>query len=145
MISATHWLAVLSAVAPFLLATAVAATPTEVTLTVTGTQPTGKVFGRVFGDAGAFKAQDRPVTQFAADPQGDSSVRTTLALPPGRYAIALFQDVKGTGKLETNLFGVPSVPYGFSNDAKGKIGRPGFDAAAFDVGTAPKSLTITLR
>jgi uncharacterized protein (DUF2141 family) len=146
MIGTSHFLAVLTTLAPILIASAArSATATEISVTITGTQASGKVFGRVFGDADTFKAQVRPVTQFAADPRGETSVRTTLNLPPGRYAIALFQDAKGTGKLETNLFGVPKVPYGFSNDAMGKIGRPGFDAAAFDVGTTPKSLTITLR
>jgi uncharacterized protein (DUF2141 family) len=121
------------------------AATTEITLTVTGISGPGKIMGRVFGDAGSFKKQTRWVTQFAVDPAGGSSVTTTLSLPPGRYAIALFQDVNGTGQLQTNLFGVPTVPYGFSKDAKGKIGRPGFDAAAFAVRTTPAALKITLR
>jgi len=112
---------------------------------VSGAQPAGKVFGEVFSDARSFKAREQPSARFALDPHGANMVRTTLALAPGRYAVALFQDTKGTGKLEINFFGVPTVPYGFSNNARGTLGPPGFDAAAFDVGAAGTSISIALR
>ena len=41
---------------------------------------------------------------------------------PGNYAIAVFHDLNGNGKLDRNLIGLPSEPYGFSND----VGRRGF-------------------
>jgi uncharacterized protein (DUF2141 family) len=117
----------------------------SVDVIVSGTQPAGKVFGEVFADASSFKSRNKPSARFALDPQGGTTVRTTLALPPGRYAVALFQDTKGTGKLESNFFGVPTVPYGFSNNARGTMGPPGFDAAAFDVGAAATTVSIELR
>lgn len=122
----------------------------SVDIIVSGTRPVGKVFGEVFSDASSFKARDKPSARFAIEPHGANTVRTTLTLPPGRYAVALFQDTKGTGKLESNFFGVPTVPYGFSNNARGTMGPPGFDAAAFevgafDVGAAPTTVSIELR
>ncbi len=54
-------------------------------------------------------------------------------LAPGRYALRLFADENGNGKLDTNLMGMPTERYGFSNDAKGNRAAPGFDAAAFSV------------
>ncbi|MBT2323963.1 DUF2141 domain-containing protein [Variovorax paradoxus] len=54
-------------------------------------------------------------------------------LAPGRYALRVFADENGNGKLDTNPMGLPVERYGFSNDAKGNRGAPGFDAAAFSV------------
>jgi uncharacterized protein (DUF2141 family) len=128
-------------------AASIAATPasgTTVTITVTGTQASGKVFGRVHDSANSFKARDKGVAQFAIEGAA-SGFQTTLTLAPGRYAIAAFQDTKGTGKLETNMLGIPKVPYGFSNNARGSLGPPGFDAAAFTVGASAMSLTIQLQ
>lgn len=54
-------------------------------------------------------------------------------LAPGRYALRVFADENGNGKLDTNLMGLPTERYGFSNDAKGNRAAPGFDAAALQV------------
>ena len=54
-------------------------------------------------------------------------------LAPGRYALRVFADENGNGRLDTNLMGLPTERYGFSNDAKGNRAAPGFDAAAFQV------------
>ena len=56
-------------------------------------------------------------------------------LAPGRYAVRVFADENGNGKLDTNLFGMPTERYGFSNDAKGNRGAPEFDAAAIGIDT----------
>jgi len=115
-----------------------------ITLTVSGTQAQGKVFGQVFADPATFKARDKALLRFAIEPKGTAAVQTTLTLPKGRYAIVLFQDTKGTGKVETNMFGMPTVPYGFSNNARGTMGPPAWDAAAFDV-AGNAALSIQLR
>ncbi|WP_077003474.1 DUF2141 domain-containing protein [Variovorax sp. KK3] len=54
-------------------------------------------------------------------------------LAPGRYALRVFADENGNGKLDTNLMGLPTERYGFSNDAKGNRAAPAFDAAALQV------------
>ena len=54
-------------------------------------------------------------------------------LPAGRYAIALFHDANGNGKLDSNRLGIPVEGIGFSNNATGSFGPPAFAKAAFDV------------
>jgi uncharacterized protein (DUF2141 family) len=54
-------------------------------------------------------------------------------LAPGRYAVRAFADENGNGKLDTNLMGMPTERYGFSNDAKGNRAAPDFEAAAISV------------
>ncbi|MBB1390840.1 DUF2141 domain-containing protein [Shewanella sp. SG44-6] len=72
-----------------------------------------------------------------------SKLRSTLAkpinkviftnIPVGQYAIRFFQDENNNGTLDTNLFGMPSEGYGFSNNAKPNYGPVGYQDAAFTV------------
>lgn len=52
-------------------------------------------------------------------------------LPPGTYAVSCFHDLNNNGKLDTNLFGVPTEPYGFSNNARPKFRAPTWSEAQF--------------
>ncbi len=52
---------------------------------------------------------------------------------PGTYAVKVYHDLDKNGKLNTNWVGMPKEPFGFSNDAKGKMGPPSFEDAAFEV------------
>ena len=54
------------------------------------------------------------------------AVATFADLPPGEYAIAIYLDTNGNKKLDTNLFGYPKEPFGFSNNVKPKLSAPGF-------------------
>ena len=49
------------------------------------------------------------------------------------------------GKLETNLLGIPTEGYGFSNDAKALIGAPSFAAASFRYDGQNVELTMSLQ
>lgn len=65
-------------------------------------------------------------------------------LTPGRYAVAVFHDLNGNGKLDTNLFGVPTEPYGFSNINSAKWGSPDFSEASFNMPVEGKSIEVRL-
>ncbi|MEP1095220.1 MAG: DUF2141 domain-containing protein [Cyclobacteriaceae bacterium] len=64
-------------------------------------------------------------------------------LSSGTYAISLFHDEDGDGKLNSNFMGIPSEPYAFSNNAKGMFGPPDFDECKFEM-TGTKEITIDL-
>ncbi|MEM9177310.1 MAG: DUF2141 domain-containing protein [Myxococcota bacterium] len=64
---------------------------------------------------------------------------------PGRYGVNAFHDENGNETLDRNLVGIPREPYGFSNNARGSFGPPGFDAVSFEMGTEPKTIQIDLR
>lgn len=63
---------------------------------------------------------------------------------PGRYAIALFHDENGNGRLDKMLM-VPTEGFGFSRDAPVRFGPPRFSAAAFALGEGQMATTIRLR
>ncbi|MEM1217507.1 MAG: DUF2141 domain-containing protein [Bacteroidota bacterium] len=53
-------------------------------------------------------------------------------LKPGTYCISLFHDEDNNGQLNTEgLFGLPSEPYGFSNNPKTWFGPPSFEDCQF--------------
>ena len=66
-------------------------------------------------------------------------------IPPGTYAIAVVHDENMNGKLDTNLLGIPTEGYAFSNDAKGLFGPPSFSAASFPYDGRDIDLTISLH
>ena len=53
------------------------------------------------------------------DKQADYSFAN---VPAGTYAIKVFHDEDNSGKFYTNVFGIPKVQYGFSNNAHGTFG-----------------------
>ena len=65
-------------------------------------------------------------------------------LAPGTYAIALFHDANGNGRLDTR-FGIPVEGFGFSNNPRLRFGPPGFDAARIVVRDGASSATVNLR
>jgi uncharacterized protein (DUF2141 family) len=59
-------------------------------------------------------------------------------LDPGQYTIILFHDENGNGKLDKNALGVPTEPYGFSNNVREFLGPPNFEEAIMEVTPATK-------
>jgi uncharacterized protein (DUF2141 family) len=66
-------------------------------------------------------------------------------IPPGTYALAVVHDENMNGKLDTNLLGVPTEGYGFSNDAKAFLSAPSFRAASFTYDGRNVEMTISLN
>lgn len=64
---------------------------------------------------------------------------------PGRYAIALLHDENNNGKADRAMMMMPKEGFGFSRDAKVRMGPPKFNAAAFEVTASEQSQTIRMR
>ncbi|MFN3856905.1 MAG: DUF2141 domain-containing protein [Caulobacter sp.] len=106
-------------------------------------QPTGAIYGAVYDSEAAFKG-GKGVRSFRIDVTGPEARQTIADLPPGRYAIKLFHDVDGDGKMSTNPFGMPTEPYAASNNAKANMGPPTWEDAAFDLTADGAAQTITI-
>ncbi len=65
-------------------------------------------------------------------------------LPAGEYAVALFHDEDGNGKLDTNMVGVPLEGFGFSNNAMGQFGPPSFRKARFTMPDGDHAISINV-
>ena len=86
----------------------------------------------LYNDAASY-ADSKAVASQTAPMQGGKARLVFTGLAPGRYALRAFADENGNGKLDTNLIGMPTERYGFSNDAKGNRAAPAFEAAAISV------------
>jgi uncharacterized protein (DUF2141 family) len=72
----------------------------------------------VFPPTGGFPKSNRGAKGYEVKPNGQKSVTLTIRdLDYGDYAIAVYQDLNGNGKLDTGgLLGMPQEPYCFSNN-----------------------------
>lgn len=75
----------------------------------------------------------------------DSVTLTIKDLPPGEYAISMYHDENGNGKMDSNVIGIPIEPYAFSNDAMGSFGPPKFEQAKFKLEGDKKSIVINFK
>lgn len=64
------------------------------------------------------------------------------SLPHGEYAIKVFHDENNNQDLDTGFLGIPIEDYGFSNNAKGAFGPPGYDEAKFIINTEKQIIHI---
>jgi uncharacterized protein (DUF2141 family) len=70
---------------------------------------------------------------------------TLKDLADGEYAASLFHDENGNGKLDRNAFGMPTEPYGFSMDARGKFGPPPFERAKFKLDASNGNIVVNIK
>lgn len=76
----------------------------------------------------------------------DGGVKVSFdRIPPGDYAVKAFHDEDNSGRFVTGAFGIPKVEYGFSNNARGLTGPPGFDKARFHLEGQDREIAVRLR
>ena len=99
----------------------------------------------IYRDAESFRRSEAPVRTVTVPRTGPTTTVTIRDLPPGRYAVGTFHDTDGNGRLTTWPIGLPKEAYGFSRDARGRVGPPSFDSAAFDLPATGGRQAFTLR
>lgn len=105
----------------------------------------GKVTVALFDNEAAYKATQNPV-RTAEVPAASPSVQVSwTGLKPGRYAAVAYQDKNADGKLNTLPVGLPTEPYGFSNDARGRFGAPAWKVASFEVTAGANNRSAALK
>ncbi|MCW8809380.1 MAG: DUF2141 domain-containing protein [Ignavibacteriaceae bacterium] len=63
--------------------------------------------------------------------QNEEVVVTIDSLQYGEYAVRVYQDKNKNAELDTDILGIPTENYGFSNNASGWFGPPSWDKAKF--------------
>lgn len=114
------------------------------TVTVTGVRSdAGAVEVALFATADGFPTNpERAKARLRVTVHEGQAVAVFPALEPGAYAVATYHDENANGRLDTRLFGIPKEGTAASNDAKGRMGPPSFDAARIEVAV---SRGITIR
>ena len=73
----------------------------------------------------------------------ETTKKTSFNVPQGKYAVSIYQDVNGNGKLDQNFLGIPKEPVGFGNNYK-PFGKPKFESALIDYNSTVKPEAIKL-
>jgi uncharacterized protein (DUF2141 family) len=110
-------------------------------------QDAGQVMLALFNSAEDFpKTISQGTLALAKERSPSGQVRLSFkGLAPGQYAASAYHDIDGNSKLNANLMGIPSEPYGFSNKARGNFGPPAFKEAAITVGEQDMTIEISLK
>ncbi len=126
--------------AAFAALAATAAQAATVTVQVSGAQAGGRVFVGLCPTA----LEPSACTQGDARPGRAGAMAFTFRdVPAGALAVAVYQDLNGNGQLDRNALGVPTEPYGFSNDV-GRLAPPTFAGARVRVSEPATTIAVRL-
>jgi uncharacterized protein (DUF2141 family) len=118
----------------------------SLTVTVVGLRSAqGQVVACLTAQPQTFPDCDRdPAARAVKVPAGTTVELDFGEVQPGRYAISLFHDENGNGRLDKRLM-MPREGYGFSRDAPVVMGPPSFAKAAFPVDGHAQHQSIRMR
>lgn len=96
----------------------------------------GSIMIQVLDSEAAFRDEAPAIANLILPATASSISFATSALPAGAYAIRVMHDRNGNARLDSNVVGMPTEPWGFSNNASGNFGPPGWHDARFELDEA---------
>ena len=106
----------------------------------------GQVLCALYASPDGFpKKSEKAIAHINAAISDKRAVCEFSGIAPGTYAVSVFHDENSNGKLDTNFMGIPREGVGASNGARGHLGPPKFEAAAFHFSGGRKDLKITIN
>lgn len=105
----------------------------------------GRIHVALYASAETFL--EEPDHTAMATPSGSRASVKFDGLPPGRYAVVVFQDLDGNEEMSMSAVGMPTEPFGFSGDSGARMtGPPSFEPSSFEVTAGDEAeVTVTLR
>ena len=106
----------------------------------------GQVLCAIFSSADGFpKRNDKALAHAKSSISDRRAICEFPGLHSGTYAISVFHDENSNGKLDASFMGIPREGVGASNNAKGHLGPPKFESAAFRFSSSRLELKITVN
>lgn len=106
--------------------------------------PTAPVIVGLYGIHNKFPDPKDQLKEYRFVPNGDQLTVEITDIEYGVFAIALYQDVNGDGKINKNMLGVPTEPYAFSNNVKPVVKAPQFKNCKFEYNDEKNVVNIHL-
>lgn len=126
-----------------------APTTVPVSVRVSGVaSATGKLTVHVYNDPDPkvfLKREFLIIRQDLANQQPGQVAQVSIPLPPGEYAISAYHDRNDNGKIDSNLIGVPSEPYGWANRVHPKWSPPAWKDVRVTVAAGMNPVEIEVR
>lgn len=104
----------------------------------------GKLMIAILDSEAAFNGEHPAVASLRLPASGEAITFSIDSLPPGRYGVRVMHDVNDNSDLDSNLVGMPTEPWGFSNNATGNFGPPAWVDVSFEL-TQTSHQTIQLN
>ncbi|MEZ0609220.1 DUF2141 domain-containing protein [Fibrella sp. WM1] len=104
----------------------------------------GQVRFGLFASENGFPDKARPMQAKSVGATG-RTVQATFEVEPGTYALAIYHDLNSNDKIDKKMFGIPTEPYGFSNNVRPRMSAPSYDDCKVVVGEAGKTISIQLK
>lgn len=92
----------------------------------------GKIYLSIYNAEDHFLEEGYEYKVIVMDVNGPEVMYELPDLNDGEYAIGLYQDTNGDGKCNRTWIGIPTEPYGFSQNYKPRLRAPSFDETKFD-------------
>ena len=119
--------------------------PQTLNLTVTTTvDRAGEIRLAVYDSKDGFQ-QRAEVLSVVRQTSGNQLTFSVELPAAGDYVLAAFHDLNGNGELDTNMFGVPTEPYGFGKVPPTKWREPEFGEIAVSVTEGGGKAEIALK
>lgn len=81
---------------------------------------------------------------FLPIPAGAEQMTIDAMVPPGTYAVSVYEDLNRDHRLDRNFLGIPREPVGVSGNPRSRYGPPHFDECSFRVSGKAQTITITV-
>lgn len=101
----------------------------------------GQILVELYGTRESFMSEPSVSGATPAEPSADFSLRIE-DVPPGEYAVCVWHDVDGDGRLQRSLMGRAKEPIGFSNGARYGFAPPGFSEAVMRIDAGLNEVVI---
>lgn len=105
----------------------------------------GAIMGVLVDSEAAYDGKAAPARPIMVSVDKAEVAAAIEGLAPGTYAIKLFHDIDGDGKMGTNPYGMPIEPFAFSNNAVGNMGPAKWADAKFEVKTGSNTHSIVIK
>ena len=117
----------------------------KLTILVDGvTSSYGHLAVGIFDNQEAFLKEGKAIKGVFAKAEKGTTRIEILNMPNGKYAISIFHDENDNHELDTNFFGIPKEPLGFSIGKLKTFGPPSFDECVFEI-TSDFEIRIPLK
>ncbi|MFO7592720.1 MAG: DUF2141 domain-containing protein [Pseudomonadota bacterium] len=104
----------------------------------------GSVRLALYNDPKTFRKEEKSLTVLSKDAAEGSLEFLIEGLDPGRYALIVYHDADGNGKMNRFLGMIPTEGYGLSNNPE-VSGPPAFEDAVFELNEEGGRVEVILR
>lgn len=107
---------------------------------------TGELAYLVFSSPSGFPGDPNRALRhgFLPIPANVQKLTVELDLPPGEYAVTVYEDLNSNHNLDHNLIGIPREPVGVSNNPPARLGPPRFSKSSFHLGAISQAILINM-